>query len=99
MTLSEQELLDLAHLAGLALTPEQISNALCAVSQALTLAQPLQDSVDPGVAPLVLPLPDAQLRLRDDSACATATLEARDALMANAPARAQGLFLVPTVLD
>ncbi|MFA5522174.1 MAG: Asp-tRNA(Asn)/Glu-tRNA(Gln) amidotransferase subunit GatC [Castellaniella sp.] len=98
MVISEQDLKNLAQLAGLALAPGQATAARAALNEALSLAQAVQEGVDPAIVPMVQPLA-GQLRLREDVARAPASPAERDALMANAPATAQGLFLVPTVLE
>ncbi|MFA5598034.1 MAG: Asp-tRNA(Asn)/Glu-tRNA(Gln) amidotransferase subunit GatC [Pusillimonas sp.] len=42
---------------------------------------------------------DIALRLRDDQPAPTQSTGQRDALMTNAPAQTEGLFLVPTVIE
>jgi aspartyl-tRNA(Asn)/glutamyl-tRNA(Gln) amidotransferase subunit C len=39
------------------------------------------------------------LRLREDKALPCGTVESRQAMMRNAPAEQDGLFLVPTVIE
>ena len=52
--------------------------------------------------PMAHPLSARQqisLRLREDKALPSGTVESRQAMMRNAPAEQDGLFLVPTVIE
>ncbi|HLR78753.1 MAG TPA: Asp-tRNA(Asn)/Glu-tRNA(Gln) amidotransferase subunit GatC [Burkholderiaceae bacterium] len=102
MSITQEDVSRIAQLAGLELTPAQSESMQSDFSDILSLIRQLQ-SVDTGdVAPMAHPLcghQDVTLRLRDDVARPASTPEERDALMANAPATADGLFLVPTVIE
>ena len=55
-----------------------------------------------GVEPLAHPLSahqDLTLRLREDVITETSSESGRDAMLANAPATENGLFLVPKVIE
>lgn len=102
MTITQQDVDRIARLACLELTPEQTERTQSEFSGILALIQQLQSVNTDGITPMSHPLSghqDVVLRLRDDVAQPTATPEERDALMANAPATADGLFLVPTVIE
>ena len=102
MTITQQNVDRIARLACLELTPEQTERTQSEFSGILALIQQLQSVDTAGITPMSHPLSGHQevvLRLRDDVAQPAATLEERSALMANAPASADGLFLVPTVIE
>lgn len=102
MAITQQDVAHIAHLAHIALTPEQTAHAEQDFSQIIELIQQLQNIDTSGVEPLIQPLATIQevnLRLRADEAAPTNTIEQRDALMNNAPALSDGLFLVPTVIE
>lgn len=102
MAITEHDVNRIARLAGLELTPDQTSTKQSELDGMLALIEPLLTVDTDGVAPMAHPLSDyvdVTLRLRDDIARPTATPAERDALMANAPAATDGLFLVPTVIE
>lgn len=102
MAITQQDVAHIAHLAHIALTPEQTAQAEQDFGQIIGLIQQLQSVDTSGVEPLVQPLATIQevnLRLRADEPAPTNTTEQRDALMSNAPAQTEGLFLVPTVIE
>ena len=102
MAITQQDVAHMAHLAHIALTPEQTAQAEQDFGQIIELIQQLQSVDTTGIEPLVQPLAALQeqsLRLRADEAAPTNTIEQRDALMHNAPALSDGLFLVPTVIE
>lgn len=102
MAITQQDVDRIARLASLELTPEQTEQAQTELTGILALIQQLQSVDTDGIEPMAHPLSghhDVTLRLREDSARPTATPEERAALMANAPATADGLFLVPTVIE
>ncbi len=102
MAITDQDVTQLAQLACIALSSDDTARLQPELNDILTLIQPLQAADTGNTSPLIYPLPgkhDATLRLRDDTAQPTATTQQRDALLANAPATANGLFLVPTVIE
>ena len=102
MTISEQDIARIAKLANIALTDEDTRNAQQDLDGMLALIAKLQAVDTQGVEPLAHPLSaieEVTLRLRDDQAAATSDEQQRASLMANAPAQAEGLFLVPTVIE
>src|SRR5690606_15466054 len=102
MSISEQDVTRIARRARIQLSTDKIAQIEKGLSRILDLMPRLQ-AVDPqGVEPMAHPLSahqDIQLRLREDAAAPTNTEEQRAALMSNAPAQAEGLFLVPTVIE
>lgn len=102
MSLNEQDVARIARLARIALTPEQLGPARQELNGILHLIERLQAVDTQGVEPLAHPLSaheDITLRLRDDAVTETASEARRDELMANAPDAADGLFLVPKVIE
>lgn len=102
MALTTDDVARIARLARLELTAEQSAQMQTELNQVLGLIEQLQSVDTQGVEPLTHPLSaleDIELRLRDDVAQAPATAERREQLMSNAPAREEGLFLVPRVIE
>lgn len=102
MAITQQDVAHIAHLAHIALTPEQTVQAEQDFTQIIDLIQELKNVDTSGVEPLIQPLSaiqDITLRLRADEPAPANTPEQRDALMSNAPALSEGLFLVPTVIE
>ena len=95
MSLSDSDVAKIAHLARLAVPPEQYATLGRELSNILDLVAQM-DAVDTaGVEPMAHPLEMAQ-RLRPDEV----TEENRRALyQAGAPAVEDGLFLVPRVIE
>ena len=86
---------EVAVLARLSISDEDIETATTEFSQTLALFDALSSVDTTQVTPMVNPL-DAVQRLRIDS---VETLVDREGLMRNAPAQDQHYFLVPRVLD
>lgn len=101
MAITDQDVERIANLARIALTPEGAERTRLELNGILGLIEQLQAVDTQGVEPMAHPLSAHQeinLRLRDDKA-ASGTEAQRAALMANAPATSEGLFLVPTVIE
>lgn len=102
MALSKTDVAFVAKLARLHLTPEQQPAIQEELNQVMTLIEQLQAIDTTGVEPLAHPLSvlhDIELRLREDASLPTNSIEQRNELMQNAPANADGLFLVPRVIE
>jgi len=102
MSITEQDVARIARLARIDLSPEHTARAQHELNGIMGLIEQLQAVDTTGIEPMAHPLAahqDIQLRLRDDKPAATRTPEQRDALMVNAPANENGLFLVPTVIE
>ena len=102
MALTNQEVDRIARLARLHLSPAQQIQAQTDLNKILSVIETLQSVDTTGVEPLAHPLAtesDIYLRLREDVVTEVSSTERRDALMANAPGAANGLFLVPKVIE
>lgn len=102
MALTETDVAFVAKLARLHITPEQQPALKLELNQVMGLIEQLQSVNTEGVQPLAHPLSvlhDIELRLREDTGLATNTAAQRNHLMQNAPANADGLFLVPRVIE
>src|SRR5690606_12075625 len=102
MTLTEQDVTRMERLARLAVAPEHQADVVNGLNHIFGLIEKLQVVDTAGVEPLAHPLSaieEVELRLREDVVTESASVEARESLMANAPARENGLFLVPKVLE
>ena len=86
---------EVAVLARLSISDEDIETATTEFNQTLVLFDALSSVDTTQVTPMVNPL-DAVQRLRIDS---VETLVDREGLMRNAPVQDQHYFLVPRVLD
>lgn len=102
MTINNQDLLRLAKMSRIEITPEELAGTQNDLNRILGLIQELQAVDTQGIEPMAHPLEACQeiaLRLRPDEAEPTQTPEQRAALMQSAPAQFDGLFLVPTVIE
>ncbi|MYN12856.1 Asp-tRNA(Asn)/Glu-tRNA(Gln) amidotransferase subunit GatC [Pusillimonas sp. TS35] len=102
MAITEQDVDRIARLARIELSPAQNTRAQHELNGILDLIAQLQAVDTAGIVPMAHPLAahqDIHLRLRPDVAWPTSTVQQRQALMANAPAQHDGLFLVPTVIE
>lgn len=102
MAITDSDVHRIAILARIQLPSGQTDQARQEMNGILGLIAELQAVDTSGITPMAHPLEasqDIHLRLRDDAASETQSPEQRDALMANAPARENGLFLVPTVIE
>jgi len=102
MPLTDSEITRIARLARLDMTPERLARAQVELNDILALIEKLQSVDTQGVEPLAHPLSaheDIHLRLRDDVVSEAGDTDARAALLANAPATRDGLFLVPKVIE
>ena len=86
---------DVAALARLAISDQDMENTTAEFNQTLALFDALSSAETTNVAPMINPLDSAQ-RLRTDR---IETLVDRAGLMQNAPAIEEDYFLVPRVLD
>ena len=99
MALNSQDVQRIAHLARLELSPAQSDELLTQLNDFFAIVEKMRAVDTSGVEPLYTPLSaieDVTLRLREDTVTET---NHREANMANAPARDEGLFLVPKVIE
>ena len=95
MSLSAEDVAKIAHLARLAVEPEQSETLGRELSNILDLVAQM-DAVDTdAVTPMAHPLEMAQ-RLRED---VVSEEDRRESYQSNAPAVENGLFLVPKVIE
>lgn len=95
MSLSDQDVTRIAHLARLAITPAELSAWGASLSRILEMIERMNAVDTAGIAPMSHPQ-DVALRLRADSVSETDT---RDKFQAIAPAVEAGLYLVPKVIE
>jgi len=101
-TITDQDLARLEKLACLTLAAADRPAIQNDLNRMLALIGALQAVETRGITPMAHPLEthqDVTLRLRPDAAQPAVSEAVRDALMANAPARTRGLYLVPTVIE
>lgn len=99
MALTAQDVSRIAHLARLELTDAEQAAMQTQLNDFFAIVEKMRAVDTSGVEPLYTPLSaveDVALRLRDD---AVTEADNRDANMQNAPAREDGLFLVPKVIE
>ena len=99
MQFQPDEFKQLARLARIAVSPDDLATMPSQLQNIFGLIDQLQAVDSAGIEPLAHPLdivqPMAQ-RLREDK---VTELDWREANMANAPAAENGLFLVPKVIE
>jgi len=102
MALTDTDVTRIARLARLDLTGDTRARVLKDLNGIFGLIEQLQAVDTRGVEPLTHPISaieDVVLRLREDAATEPSSEETRGALLANAPATEDGLFLVPKVIE
>ncbi|EPC03799.1 glutamyl-tRNA amidotransferase subunit C [Litchfieldella anticariensis FP35 = DSM 16096] len=95
MSLEHADVQRAAHLARIALGDDEASHYVDDLGRILAMADQLQAVDTKGVAPLAHPL-DSTQRLRADEVTET---DQRDHFQRCAPAVADGLYLVPRVVE
>lgn len=95
MSLSRDDVTRVARLARLGLSDAEAERALTDLNAILTVVDAMRSADTQGIAPLGNPLEATQV-LRADR---VTEVDRREHLMANAPAQADGLFLVPRVVE
>ena len=99
MSLSLDDVQRIAHLARIAITPDEAQRTLVQLTDIFALIAQMQAVDTTGVEPMAHPLGGEQ-RLRADTAAAnTQAFDARALYLCNAPEQDAGLFLVPRVLE
>jgi aspartyl-tRNA(Asn)/glutamyl-tRNA(Gln) amidotransferase subunit C len=99
MALTPQDVSRIAHLARLALRPEEEAAMLTQLNEFFGIVEKMSAVDTSGVEPLYTPLSavqPVQLRLRDDVVTET---DERAANQRSAPAVEDGLFLAPKVIE
>jgi aspartyl-tRNA(Asn)/glutamyl-tRNA(Gln) amidotransferase subunit C len=95
MPLTSCDVKRIAHLARIELTEAQTEQTLDQLNGIFRLIEQLQSVNTAGIEPMSHPLGGSQ-RLREDAVSDHPDLEAN---MQNAPAKHDGLFLVPRVIE
>lgn len=95
MSLNEDQIRQVAHLARLELKPEQAGKYARELSNIFDLVGKLAKAATDQVPPMAHPL-DMSQRLRPD---AVTESDRREAFQAQAPAVKHGLYLVPKVIE
>lgn len=95
MAIDASEIQKVAHLARLSIDDSQVEASVGTISKILDLVDQMQSVNTDDVEPLAHPL-DATQRLRED---VVSEPNNREQLQSCAPAVADGLFLVPKVIE
>ncbi|MBL8310262.1 MAG: Asp-tRNA(Asn)/Glu-tRNA(Gln) amidotransferase subunit GatC [Burkholderiales bacterium] len=95
MSLSTQDIERIAHLARLAVTPAEVAAVQGKLNGVFKLIDEMQAVNTEGVTPMSHGL-DMVMRLRGDTVTET---NHRDKYQRNAPAAADGYYLVPKVIE
>ncbi len=95
MSLNNDDVKKIAHLARLALTEQESKDFAGSLSRILGLIEQMNAVDTAGIEPMAHPS-DAALRLRED---VVKEKDQRDAFQEIAPATEAGLYLVPRVLE
>ncbi len=98
MSLTADEVKKIAYLARISIQEENIEQYSQDLSSIFGLVEQMNAAATDDIEPMAHPQ-HAMQRLRDDVVTETTDIEHREKLMSNAPARQDGLFLVPKVLD
>lgn len=99
MALTPQDIVRIAHLARLEISPSESEQALTQLNGFFNIVEKMRAVDTQGIEPLSHPvatIQDIALRLREDIASEP---NARNANQKNAPAVERGLFLVPKVIE
>ncbi len=95
MSIDSKDIDTIAHLARLELSAAEKQEALDSINNILSVINQMQAIDTTGVEPLAHAF-DASQRLREDKVTEP---DQRDTLLALAPSAADGLFLVPKVIE
>lgn len=95
MSLSLDDVRRIAHLARIEVTDSETEQVLVQLNSIFELIEQMRAVDTAGIEPMSHPLGGSQ-RLRDDTVTES---DNREVNMRNAPAREDGLFLVPRVIE
>jgi aspartyl-tRNA(Asn)/glutamyl-tRNA(Gln) amidotransferase subunit C len=96
MSLTRAQVENIAHLARLEITEEQMPVYVDSLSRIIDFVEQLAAADTGGVEPMAHPLADQVQRLRPDQVTET---DQHEKYQQNAPAVAAGLYLVPKVIE
>jgi aspartyl-tRNA(Asn)/glutamyl-tRNA(Gln) amidotransferase subunit C len=95
MSLTRDDVYRIAHLARIEINDTQANATLAQLNDIFAMIETMQRVDTEGVEPMSHPLGGSQ-RLRDDTVTES---DERELKMQNAPEQADGLFLVPRVIE
>jgi len=95
MSLTRTDVYRIAHLARIEINEAQANATLAQLNDIFAMIEKMQRVNTEGIEPMSHPLGGSQ-RLRDDAVTET---DQRGDNLRNAPAQADGLFLVPKVIE
>ncbi|MAF07666.1 MAG: Asp-tRNA(Asn)/Glu-tRNA(Gln) amidotransferase GatCAB subunit C [Acidiferrobacteraceae bacterium] len=95
MSISEKDVLRVAHLARIRVAPDELEHYQEGLSGILSLVARMHECDTDGVEPMAHPQ-DIQLRLREDEVTEP---DQRTAMQESAPLVEAGLYLVPRVIE
>ena len=95
MALHPEDIAHIAHLARLEIDPDDVACYVRNLSDLIELVEQMNAIDTRGVQPMAHPV-EASQRLRDD---AVTESDQHELLQRNAPALADGLYLVPKVIE
>ena len=95
MNLTPEQVQQVAHLARLQVSPQQVGHYATQLSSILKMVGQLSDASTDGVSPMAHPL-DMVQRLRADQ---VSEPDRRETFQAIAPAVEAGVYLVPKVIE
>ncbi len=96
MSLNRRDIDNIAQLARLALTEEEVPGLLKSLSRIMGLIGELDRADTSQIEPMAHPLPGQRQRLRADVVTES---DRRELYQGNAPAVEAGLYLVPRVIE
>jgi len=96
MSVSRQDIQNIARLARLALSEQDIPRYIDEMTRILRLVEQLNRVDTSNVTPMAHPLPGQRQRLRPDVVTET---DQRELYQRNAPQVSAGLYLVPRVIE
>lgn len=96
MAVSEEDVVGIARLARLAVSPDDMPLYADRLTRVLDLAGQLESVDTEGLLPMAHPMDDAVQRLREDR---VSEPDQREAFQSQAPAVERGLYLVPRVVE
>jgi aspartyl-tRNA(Asn)/glutamyl-tRNA(Gln) amidotransferase subunit C len=96
MTIERRDVENIARLARLALSAEEVPQYVEGLTRILGMVEQLQRADTAGVTPMAHPLPGQRQRLRADSVNES---DQHELYQRNAPQVQAGLYLVPRVIE
>jgi aspartyl-tRNA(Asn)/glutamyl-tRNA(Gln) amidotransferase subunit C len=96
VTLTRRDVENIAHLARLRITEEELPVYVGSLSRIIDFVEQLSSAETADIEPMAHPLEDQVQRLRPDEPTET---DHRDEYQRNAPAIEAGLYIVPKVIE